>query len=76
VVTGLGVLVTKVSIPNILFKFWAAAYPETLSHPNDNGMVPQQLQLVRLELNSLMQDSPYCGYQVSKLSAGSVSCLV
>jgi hypothetical protein len=39
VVRVLGILVTKVSVPCALSNFWAAAHPETLSFPNDNGAV-------------------------------------
>jgi len=40
VTIGLGILVAKVSIPHTLSNFQTAAHPETLSHPNDNEIVP------------------------------------
>jgi len=39
-VTGLEILAAKLSVPHALYDFHAAAHPETLSHPNDNGVVP------------------------------------
>jgi len=39
-VTGLGISVAIVLVPHTLYNFQAAAYPETVWCPNDNGVVP------------------------------------
>jgi hypothetical protein len=41
VLTGLGIMVAKMLVPCGLSNFWIASHPETLSHPNDNGVVLQ-----------------------------------
>jgi hypothetical protein len=38
--SGLVMLVAKISVPHALSKFRAAPHPETPSRPNDNAMVP------------------------------------
>jgi len=38
--TGLGILLAMVLVPCSISNLWPAAYPESLTYPNNNGVVP------------------------------------
>jgi len=62
-VTGLGILVARVSVPCALPNFQSAAHPPSLSRPNYNGVLPHPAGRVN------GQESPPSAGAITKATA-------